>query len=89
MPHDPAARNGTAAPPTPPPAPEAAPAVEPLLLTAPEAARALAVSPRTLWARTRSGEIVSVRIGRSVRYAREDLAAYVERLRAQARRGGA
>jgi excisionase family DNA binding protein len=39
-----------------------------LLLTAPEAAEALSVCPRTLWELTHSGEIPVVRIGRLVRY---------------------
>jgi excisionase family DNA binding protein len=48
-----------------------------LLLTALEAAEALAVSPRTLWGLTDRGEIPCVRLGRSVRYDVEDLRAYV------------
>jgi len=56
-----------------------------LLLTAPEAARALAVSPRTLWTLTQTGEIPAVRIGpRSVRYAVADLEAAIQRMRARA-----
>ena len=39
-----------------------------LLLTPRDAARALAISPRKLWAMTASGEIPFVRLGRSVRY---------------------
>jgi len=39
-----------------------------LLLTPRDAARALAISPRKLWAMTASGEIPCVRLGRSVRY---------------------
>jgi excisionase family DNA binding protein len=49
-----------------------------LLLTPAEAAKALAISARTLWARTKAGEIPAVRIGRSVRYDPRDLAAWVE-----------
>jgi excisionase family DNA binding protein len=52
-----------------------------LLLTPAEAARALGISPRSLWQRTRDQEIRAVRIGRSVRYAVADLTAYVARLR--------
>jgi excisionase family DNA binding protein len=48
-----------------------------LLLTPPEAARALAISPRTLWGMTQSGEIPCVRIGRSVRYDPADLRAWI------------
>jgi excisionase family DNA binding protein len=49
-----------------------------LLLTAAEAAEALAISERTLWALTDRGEIPAIRIGRSVRYAVEDLRAWVD-----------
>lgn len=48
-----------------------------LLLTTPEAARNLSVSPRKLWALTASGEIPCVRIGRAVRYSVNDLANFV------------
>jgi excisionase family DNA binding protein len=48
-----------------------------LLLTAPEAAKALAISPRTLWSLTQRGDIPCVRIGRSVRYDLEDLRAWI------------
>ncbi len=40
----------------------------PLLLKPPEAAAVLAISERSLWSRTASGEIPHVKIGRSVRY---------------------
>ena len=49
-----------------------------LLLTVPEAAKALAISPRTLWSLTQSGAIPCVRIGRSVRYDPADLKAWIE-----------
>jgi len=39
-----------------------------LLLNCHDAARALAISPRKLWAMRASGEIPFVRLGRSVRY---------------------
>ena len=48
-----------------------------LLLTAEQAAQTLAISPRSLWARTASGEIPQVRIGRSVRYRASSLEEYV------------
>ena len=48
-----------------------------LLLTAADAARTLAISQRSLWARTASGEIPHVRIGRSVRYRARSLEEYV------------
>ena len=49
-----------------------------LLLKSNEAAVALAVSPRTLWTKTKAGEIPVVRIGRSVRYDPRDLQAWVD-----------
>ena len=48
-----------------------------LLLTAADAARTLAISQRSLWARTASGEIPHIRIGRSVRYRASSLEEYV------------
>lgn len=53
--------------------------IEPLLLTAREVAKSLAVSPRTVWALTASGALACVRIGRAVRYDVEDLRAFVAR----------
>ena len=50
---------------------------EPLLLDARDAAKALAISPRTLWSLTNSGEIPCVRIRRSVRYDPADLRAWI------------
>jgi excisionase family DNA binding protein len=50
-----------------------------LLLTAREAARALAISERTLWSLTNNGDIPSVRIGRAVRYDPRDLDRWIER----------
>jgi len=53
-----------------------------ILLKAPEAAEALSISNRTLWDMTAPrGPIPVVRIGTSVRYAIEDLAAAVAALR--------
>jgi excisionase family DNA binding protein len=51
-----------------------------LLLTAREAAHALAISERTLWGLTQRGEVQVVRIGRSVRYAVAELERYVAHL---------
>jgi excisionase family DNA binding protein len=48
-----------------------------LLLTASEAANALAVSERTLWSLTKRGEIGSIRIGRSIRYDLEQLRLWI------------
>ena len=55
-----------------------------LLLTPREAAEALAISQRSLWARTNAGEIPAVRICRSVRYCINDLRAWID---AQKNRG--
>ena len=55
------------------------------LMTAREAAQALAISPRKLWDLTKHGDIPHVRIGRSVRYAPADLQSWIE---AQKRSGG-
>ncbi len=52
-----------------------------LLLTSREAAEALAISPRSLWSLTNSGELPCVRMGRSVRYAPEDLQEWIDRQR--------
>ncbi len=49
-----------------------------LLLTSPEAAKALAISARTLWTLTKRGEIPSVKIGRAVRYDPADLRAWID-----------
>lgn len=49
------------------------------LLTSPQAAKFLNVSPRTLWELKKSGKIEFVPVGpRLVRYAPEDLQAYVD-----------
>jgi len=54
------------------------PAVERLLVNR-EAAAMLSVSERTLWELTKRGVIECVRVGRSVRYSRAALAAFIER----------
>ena len=55
-------------------------ALEPLW-SAEQARTYLNISPRSLWSRTRRGEIPCIRIGRCVRYDPADLRAYVERLK--------
>ena len=55
-----------------------APATPKLLLTAKQAAAALAISERLLWSLTNCHEIPCVRIGRAVRYSPDDLAAWIE-----------
>src|SRR5207244_2425171 len=58
---------------------------ERLLLSPAEAARALSISPRTLWSLTAPrGPISVVRCGRSVRYAPDDLRRWID---AQTERG--
>ncbi len=44
-----------------------------ILVDSREAARLLAISPRTLWQLTKLGTVPSIRIGRSVRYRVADL----------------
>lgn len=52
--------------------------IEPILLTAREAAQALAVCEKTLWTLTQPrGDIPAVRIGKAVRYRMEDLQAWI------------
>jgi excisionase family DNA binding protein len=54
-----------------------------LLLKPLDAADALSISPRKLWAMTNSGEIPCVRFGRSVRYDPMDLREWIDQ-----RKGG-
>ena len=49
-----------------------------LLFKPSDAAEALSISPRKLWAMTNSGEIPSVRFGRSVRYDPADLREWID-----------
>jgi len=54
--------------------------IEPILLTARQAARLLNISERTLYARTADGSITVVRIGnRGIRYDPADLRAWIAR----------
>jgi excisionase family DNA binding protein len=53
--------------------------MEPLLLTPSEAAKALSICERTLYALTKSGELPVIRIGRAVRYSPDDIKAWIER----------
>jgi excisionase family DNA binding protein len=55
------------------------PVIEPLLITAPDAAKALALSERTLWTMAKTGQIQCVRQGRAVRFDPADLIAWRER----------
>jgi excisionase family DNA binding protein len=65
--------NGHVRPQTPP----APPAVPVLLLTEREAAKILAVCPKTLWQLAHDGEIPTVSIGRAKRYRVADLENFV------------
>ena len=47
------------------------------LLTARQAAAQLAISTRKLWEMSNKGDIPLIRIGRAVRYAPDDIAAYI------------
>ena len=49
-----------------------------LLIGAREAAKALAISERTLWELTNSGDVPHVRIGRRVLYDPDDLRAWID-----------
>ena len=49
-----------------------------LLLTSIQAAEALSISPRKLWAMTASGEIPHIRLGRCVRYPIDDLQRWID-----------
>jgi len=54
-------------------------AAAPLLLTAKDTARALAVCPKTLWQLTRSGRLPVVHVtDRAVRYDRRDIEHFIE-----------
>jgi excisionase family DNA binding protein len=59
---------------------------EPLLVTRDEGADMLGISKRKLWSLTAGGEIPSVKIGKSVRYAVVDLRAWVDKLRKEQKR---
>lgn len=58
----------------------------PKLLTAAQAAEALAISLRSLWARTRRDDIPCVRIGRSVRYDPIDVRRFIAQTKRRKRR---
>lgn len=53
--------------------------IEPLLLTAREAAKALNICERTLYSLTKAGELPVVRIGRAVRYNVQDIKDFIEK----------
>jgi len=49
------------------------------LLTAKDAAKYLCISERKLWDMSKAGEIPAVRLGRAVRYDRNDLDSFIQR----------
>ncbi len=49
-----------------------------LLLTATQAAEALAISPRKLWSMTQSGQVPHIRLGRCLRYPAADLQRWID-----------
>ena len=53
--------------------------IKPLLLTPNEAAKMLAISPRTLWDLKSTGKVRCVRINRLVRYDPADLLVYIDK----------
>jgi len=53
--------------------------IEPMLLSPRQAAKALSICEKSLYTLTKSGQLPAVKIGRSVRYAVEDLRAFIER----------
>lgn len=61
-----------------------APPIPPLLLTARQAAAALAISEATLFRRVRDGTIPAVHLGACLRFSPADLATVIDRLKAEA-----
>ena len=61
--------------------------ITPKLIRPKEAAAYIAVSERTLFTLTKSGNLLAVRIGASVRYCREDLDAFITRCRTNGQEG--
>ena len=60
-----------------------------LLYSAAETAKALAISPRTLWTLTRDGGLRAVRIGRRVLYSKADLDTFIWQASADSRTAAA
>jgi len=54
------------------------PQIQPLLLTARQAAKVLTICEKTLWTLTQRGEIPAVKIGRAVRYDPADLRVWID-----------
>lgn len=54
------------------------PRTDAILVNAKKAAAMLDIGTRTLWARTNTGEIPCIRVGRSVRYKVDDLRAWAD-----------
>lgn len=53
--------------------------MDPLLLSPRQASQALAISERTLFTLTKSGEVPHIRIGKLVRYSVDSLRKYIDR----------
>ncbi len=53
--------------------------IEPLLLSSREAAKALSISERTLFALAERGELHKIHVGRAVRYSVNDLKSWIEK----------
>lgn len=51
---------------------------EPLLYTRRQVAAMLGLCEKSVWALTRSGRLPAVRIGRAVRYSRDDILTFIE-----------
>lgn len=51
--------------------------IDPMLIRAPEAAKLLNLSERTVWTLTKERKVPFVRIGRSIRYSPEALRAWI------------
>lgn len=60
------------------PIPKPEPAVEPLLYTREEVARILRLSLRTIDKLTKDGKLPSVRLGRTVRFSKDDLLVFIQ-----------
>ncbi|MCX5653725.1 MAG: helix-turn-helix domain-containing protein [Planctomycetota bacterium] len=58
--------------------PDTATPAAPLLMSIRDCAKALALCEKSVWQLTRDGRLPVIRIGRAVRYSREDILAFIE-----------
>jgi excisionase family DNA binding protein len=72
-----------------PPLSHTGPAIQPLCVDEATAAEMLGVSARTFWDLRKAGEIQHIKIGRLVRYAVDDLKAFLRHKREETRAEGA